>query len=656
VTAGGTPSPWYQWNLNGTNISGATNTTLVLTNVQFSQAGTYTVLVTNAYGSVLSSNAVLTVNGIPPFITTQPTNQPVVVGGTATFSVTAGGTPSLSYRWYFNGTNLLAGATNTLLTLTNVQTTNTGNYSVVVTNVAGSVTSSNATLTVVPLLITTQPTNQAVAPGGTATFTVAVSGTGPFTYQWQLNGTNLPNNIITTVAGNGTGGYSGDNNAATTASLYYPTAVAVDSSGNLFIADDSNTLIRKVGTNGIITTVAGGGTNYPGNGGQATDAQLNDPVGVAVDASGNLFISDRLNYQRVYKVDTKGIMTTVAGSGTNYPGDGGQATNASLSQIEGVAVDASGNLYIADFNNNRIRKVDTTGIITTVAGNGIDGYSGDNGPATHAEMRSPIGVAVDASGNLFIADWENYCIRKVNTNGIITTVAGGGNAGYSGDNGPATHAQLDMASGVAVDAYGNLFIADLYNSRIREVTPNGIITTVAGNGNFGYSGDNGAATNATLNAPYGVAVDASGNLLIADFLNSRIRKVGLAGYPTLTLNNVTAANAGNYTVVITSPYGSVTSAPPARLTVTMQSGSAGQTANISVSSLGSSSSISGGKNVSFNITGSPGTSCDVYSSSDLKHWTFVGEVTMNASGIASFTVSVTSGMPQQFYRLVSAGQ
>jgi hypothetical protein len=249
----------------------------------------------------------------------------------------------------------------------------------------------------------------------------------------------------------------------------------------------------------------------------------------------------------------------VAGNGTNgCSGDGSPAANAELFWPAGVAVDASGNLFIADGGNNRIREVGTNGIITTVAGNGTRGYSGHGGPATNAELGLPQGVAVDASGNLFIADTYNMRIRKVGTDGIITTVAGNGTLGYSGDGGAATNAELEYPWGVAVDASGILFIADSSNNRIREVGTDGIITTVAGNGTNGYFGDGGAATNAELSDPYGVAVDASGNLFIADTDNERIREVVFPG-PTLLLNNAGGANAGAYDVVVSSPYGSVTS-------------------------------------------------------------------------------------------------
>jgi sugar lactone lactonase YvrE len=190
-----------------------------------------------------------------------------------------------------------------------------------------------------------------------------------------------------------------------------------------------------------------------------------------------------------------------------------------------VAVDSLGNIYIADMYNHRIRKVSTSGIITTVAGNGTYGYSGNGGAATSAELYDPSSVAVDSSGNIFIADSNNHSIRKVSTSGIITTVAGNGTYGYSGDSGAATSAELYDPSGVAVDSSGNIYIADVSNQRVRKVDTSGIITTVAGNGTYGYSGDSGAATSAELNGPYGVAVDSSGNIFIADLNNNRIRKV-----------------------------------------------------------------------------------------------------------------------------------
>jgi sugar lactone lactonase YvrE len=277
---------------------------------------------------------------------------------------------------------------------------------------------------------------------------------------------------------------------------------------------------------GTITTVAGNGTpGFSGDGGPATNARLAYPTGVAVDAAGNLYIADRLN-SRVRKVSTSGTITTVAGDGSaGFSGDGGPATNAQLAGPYGVAVDAAGNLYIADFQNSRVRKVSTSGTITTVAGDGSFGFSGDGGPATNAQLAGPNGVAVDAAGNLYIADINNHRVRKVSTSGTITTVAGNGTPGFSGDGGPATNARLRPPTGVAVDAAGNLYIADIFNQRVRKVSTSGTITTVAGTGIYGFSGDGGPATNARLAYPSGVAVDAAGNLYIADQNNHRVRKV-----------------------------------------------------------------------------------------------------------------------------------
>ena len=327
-----------------------------------------------------------------------------------------------------------------------------------------------------------------------------------------------PRYTISTVAGGLGSGYSGDGGPATSAQLNQPYgAVAVDSVGNLYIGDQLNYRVREV-SNGVITTVAGnGGWGFSGDSGPATSAQL-DPTGVAVDSAGNLYIADTGN-DRVRKV-SNGVITTVAGNGTpGFSGDNGPATSAQLFSPVGVAVDSVGNLYIADSVNNRIRKV-SNGVITTVAGNGTQGFNGD-GPATSAELYDPAGVAVDFAGNLYIADERNNRIREV-SNGVITTVAGNGTPGFSGDNGPATRAELYDPAGVAVDFAGNLYIADGRNNRIREVS-NGLITTVAGNGTAGYSGDNGPATSAQLNFPSGVAVDSAGNVFITDEYNSSVR-------------------------------------------------------------------------------------------------------------------------------------
>jgi uncharacterized protein (TIGR03437 family) len=354
---------------------------------------------------------------------------------------------------------------------------------------------------------------------------------------------------IYTVAGNGTAGFSGDNGPAIGAMLFVPTGTAVDTAGNLYIADAANNRIRKVST-GVITTIAGSGTGgFSGDNGPATSAMLSTPESVAVDSLGNLFIADSGN-SRIRKV-SNGVITTIAGNGTaGFSGDNGPATNAQLNGPSGVAVDSAGNLFIADINNSRVRKV-SSGVITTVAGNGKAGFSGDNGPAISA-MLFAYGVAVDSVGNLLIADHDR--IRKV-SNGVITTIAGNGTAGFSGDNGPATNAQLNGPSGVAVDSAGNLFIADYGDDRIREVS-NGVITTIAGNGTAGFSGDGGPATSAMLFGPEGVAVDSLGDLFIADIDNSRIRVLKPAGsacnYSVAPASFQAPAAGGNLTISIQS--------------------------------------------------------------------------------------------------------
>jgi sugar lactone lactonase YvrE len=360
--------------------------------------------------------------------------------------------------------------------------------------------------------------------------------------------------VITTVAGTGTEGFSGDGGLATDAQIDGPDGVAVDASGNLFIADANNSRIRRVdAATGVITTVAGTGTEgFSGDGGPATSASLSGPTGVAVDASGNLFIADFFD-NRIRRVDTAtGVITTVAGTGASgFSGDGGPATSASLSWPTGVAVDTSGNLFIADHRNHRIRMVDAaTSVITTVAGAGPTGFgagsfSGDGGPATDAQLAEPLDVAVDAAGNLFIADWRSHRVRRVKAaTGVTTTVAGGG----VGDGGPAISASLRSPSGVAVDALGNLFIADGGNNRIGRVDDaTWVIATVAG-GTSGFSGDGGPATSASLNVPSGVALDASGNLFIADRDNNRIRRVdGVTGViTTVAGSGATGLAAGSF--------------------------------------------------------------------------------------------------------------
>jgi trimeric autotransporter adhesin len=351
---------------------------------------------------------------------------------------------------------------------------------------------------------------------------------------------------ISLVAGNGTLGYSGDGRAATSAQLNTPWGLAMDGAGNLYIADSFNRRIRKVTPAGIISTVAGTGTKaYGGDGGPATLSSLVNPVAIAVDSAGNLYIADYDNC-RVRKVTTSGVISTIAGNGAaGSNGDGGLAASAQLNSPEALAFDAAGSLYIAENSGARIRKVTAAGVISTVAGTGTPGNNGDGGLATMAQLGYPGGVAVDSVGNIYIADYGNCVVRKVTPGGMISTLAGIGTNGYSGDGGPASVAKIGHPTGVSVDSAGNVYIPDINNNRVRKVTLDGLINTVAGNGTSGFSGDGSLATAAKLNSPHGIAMDSSGNLYIADQSNNRIRKVAPSGAINTIAGYGTAAYSGD---------------------------------------------------------------------------------------------------------------
>ena len=366
---------------------------------------------------------------------------------------------------------------------------------------------------------------------------------------------NSINNVIRTVAGNGSYSFSGDGGPAAAAGLAGPQGVTFDAQGNLYIADTDSGRIRKVASDGLINTVAGNGTNSSsGDGGPATAAGL-WPVGVTIDAQGNLYIAEE-NNQRIRKVTPDGLISTAAGSGIRgSSGDGGPATAARLDHPTGVTIDAQGNLYIADNGNSRIRKVTPDGLISTVAGNGSYSFSGDGGPATEAGLAGPQGVTIDSQGNLYIAASVENRIRKVTPDGLISTVAGNGSYSFSGDGGPATAAGLAWPFGVTIDAQGNLYIAEAGNNRIRKVTPDGVIRTLAGNGTGGLSGDGGPATAASLAWPlFGVTIDPRGNLYIADTGNNRIRKVS-RDFPTLDVQDVVIASENGAQLYVFNPAG-----------------------------------------------------------------------------------------------------
>jgi uncharacterized protein (TIGR03437 family) len=353
--------------------------------------------------------------------------------------------------------------------------------------------------------------------------------------------------IITTVIGTGVAGASGDGGPGKSAQLNTPNGVAVDATGNVYIADYANSRIRKVLTTDFTQTIAGCGPPPAcidqSEGRLAGSTAIFSPWDVVVDATGNYYFTDS-GLHRIRKVSTNGILTNYAGSGapgvssSGFSGDGGPAASAKLNNPVGLAVDALGNIYFADLNNQRVRKIDAAGVITTIAGSGTvngstgtaGGFSGDGGPATSARLNAPHGVGVDASGNVYIADTTNYRIRKVTPTGTISTVAGTGSItipilGNLGDGGPATNATF-IPWDVKADAAGNLYISDWLGHRIRKVdAATGIITTIAGTGTAGFSGDGAAAAGSAINGPTGLTVDTQGNVFFADSLNHRIRKI-----------------------------------------------------------------------------------------------------------------------------------
>ena len=411
--------------------------------------------------------------------------------------------------------------------------------------------------------------------------------------------------VVSTYAGTGICGYGGDGGPATSAMLSYSYGAAFDGHGNLLVADTGNNRIRKITPAGMITTIAGNGTfGYSGDGGAALEASLAAPGAVSADPRGNLYVADEANYV-IRKVDSAGIIHTVAGNHTyGFSGDGGMATSAQISFVAGILADRSGNFYIADTGNKRVRKVDSTGRITTYAGNGSFGNTGSGGPATSASIgqpeglllsggkvhistggniwdvtlttqiitlvagnsdgsvgfngdgksalstafSGPWGIAADSGGDLIVADSGNNRVRRISRSSQVVTTIGGG---YIGEGVRATEASLNAslgsASHIAFDPTGNLYIADIANHRVRKVSSAGMITTIAGTGIGGYSGDGGPATAATLNFPAAVAVDSNGNIFIADSGNAVIRKVDSSGTIT-TFSNVVLYGAPAFAV------------------------------------------------------------------------------------------------------------
>jgi len=387
--------------------------------------------------------------------------------------------------------------------------------------------SGNATVTVVA------QDSGGTANGGVdrATNTFTLSVTPPNSAPSFALPAGPPGFIVNTLAGSGVAGSASGTGIA--AQFNNPGGVAVDSAGNVYVADLSNHRIRKVTPLGVVTTLAGSGFSGFADG-TGTAAQFNTPHGVAVDSAGNVYVADR-NNQRIRKVTPTGVVTTLAGS--TYGSADGTGTAAQFRSPTGVAVDSAGDVYVADSENNCIRKVTPAGVVTTLAGSTI-GFA--DGTGTAAQFNGPIGVALDSAGNVYVADRNNNYIRKVTPTGVVTTLAGSGVSGFA--DGTGTAAQFNLPFGVAVDSAGNVYVVDRNNHRIRTVTPTGVVTTLAGS-TIGFA--DGTDTAAQFNNPFGVAVDSAGNVYVADTFNHRIRKVtpGAGGPYTLTLNEDSGAYA-----------------------------------------------------------------------------------------------------------------
>jgi len=365
---------------------------------------------------------------------------------------------------------------------------------------------------------------------------------------------------IATFAGNGVAAFSGDGAVAVSAALNDPKGMAIDPAGNVYIADSENFRVRKVNAAGIISTYAGNGVyGFSGDGGPAVNASISDVLSVALDAAGNLYLADASN-RRIRKIAPGGIISTIAGNGVQgYSGDGGPAASALLGRPVALVVDAGGNLYYVDSVDQCVRRISVAGIISTVAGNGVEGFSGDGGLAISASLDFPLGIAFDSAGNFYVADANNNRIRMISPGGIITTAVGGATGGFSGDGGPAVSASINIPSDVAVDSAGSLYIADAGNNRIRKVAPTGVITTIAGTAGNGFSGDGGPPTLAMLNHPWSIAVASSGTVYIGDMANFRVREIIPAASgllpPVVSANGV--VNGASFVVGLTVAPGSL---------------------------------------------------------------------------------------------------
>jgi sugar lactone lactonase YvrE len=571
VAASGNPVPSYQWQKGGVNIAGATGATYSIPSTAAGDAGNYAAVVTNSAGSVTSSTATLTVSSsaMAPTITSQPVNLTVAPGGAASFSVNANGNPTPTYQWYFGG-NAISGATSYTLTLSNVQAANAGNYYVSVANSAGSVISTSATLTVQSQSQVNLLTSQLAAVG----HDVAIYAPGAgVTMQWQVStdGGQTWQNLTDNSTYSGVTGntlevlkvsaamngqryrclVAGSASSATTLNVVQPffsspTGVGSDSSGNLYLSDASAQIVQKISTGGQVSLIAGA-SNQSGNAnGTGANARFNQPGAIAVTPDGSLSVSDTANHL-IRRISASGIVTNLAGTAGSSGSVDGAGEAARFSSPIGIARDASGVLFVADSMNHTIRRITVDGNVTTFAG-GTSQAGATNGSATSARFNHPSGVAVDSSGNVFVADSANNMVRKITPAGVVTTLAG--SAGISGTkdgNGP--DARFNNPGGLAVSPSGELYLADTGNSTIRKITPTGNVTTIAGLP--GISGlMDGTGGYAWFDEPEGLTVGADGNLYVADTGNAMIRKIAPTG--VVTTLPLTAVSNGTVSPPIAS--------------------------------------------------------------------------------------------------------